>query len=183
VIIKQKRRKRMSNDWAKLNQPPVGQAWGWLTKEMIESPAWRALDIWARRALDRIWLEHMAHAAKANGQLIVTYQNFRDYGVRGDSIADALETLDALGWIDITRRGRASFEDARYPSMYLLTWLPQLEPFKLATNRWKTFKTKQEVNGVLRWVRQRRQEARDRRAARGWCGQRRTVKVKVKAVA
>jgi hypothetical protein len=173
VIIKKKRRKRLSNDWGKLNRPPGDEAWGWLTKEMLESAAWRALDIQARRALDRIWLEHMNHAATANGALIVTYKNFRDYGVRGDSIADAIEVLDALGWIDITRRDRASFEDQRFPSMYRLTWLPQAVPFALATNRWKTYKTDEEIKGVLDVVYRRRAEARAQRAARGFKGQRR----------
>src|SRR5215475_1327800 len=106
-----KRRKRISNDWAKLNRPPDGAAFGWLTKEMIESPAWRYIDIHCRRALDRIWLEHMDHAATANGRLVVTDTNFREYGVRSDSVTDAIEILEALGWIDIPMRGRPSFED------------------------------------------------------------------------
>jgi hypothetical protein len=67
--------------------------------------------------------------------------------------------------------------------MYSLTWLPQARPFKLATNRWKTHKTKEAIKGVLQEVDKRRQEARDQRAARGLCGQRRKVKLKLKAVA
>lgn len=118
-------------------------------------------------------IEHMGHAGTANGRLVVTYQNFRDYGVRGDSIADAIEVLDALGWIDITRRGRASFEEARYPSMYALTWLARADPFKLATNRWKRFKTDAECKAVIEVAYQRREEARDAREARGFKGQRR----------
>jgi hypothetical protein len=168
-----KRRKRLSNDWQKMNRAPSGESWAWLTKEMLESAAWRALGIWERRALDRIWLEHMNHAATANGALIVTYKNFRDYGVRGDSIADAIEALDALGWIDITRRGKASFEDQRFPSMYRLTWLPQATPFALATNRWKTYKTDEAIKGVRGVVYRRRAETRAQRAARGFKGQRR----------
>jgi len=167
-----KRRKKLSNDWVRLNRPPDGAAWGWLTKEMLESPAWQALGIWELRVLHRIWLEHMAHAAKANGRLIVTYADFRQFGVRGDSIADAIEVLEALGWIDITRRGRASFEDARFPSMYGLTWLPQPEPFKLATNRWKTCKTVEEVKAVIAVALERREQARAAREARGFKGQR-----------
>jgi hypothetical protein len=117
---------------------------------MIESPAWRALDMQDRRALDRIWLEHMNHAGTANGELIVTHQNFRESGVRGDSVADAIERLEALGWIDIMLRGKASFDGAHFPSKYSLTWLPQVRPFKLATNRWKTHKNKEAVRGALK---------------------------------
>src|SRR5262245_60935181 len=119
-----KRRKRASNDWTKLNRPPEGSSWAWQTKEMLESPAWRYMNIHCRRALDRIALEHLSHAGNANGRLIVPSPDFRSFGVRTDSITDAIEILEALGWIDIPVRGRPSFEDERFPSMYRLTWLP-----------------------------------------------------------
>jgi len=56
------------------NRPPKDMPWIWLTREMLESPAWRAMDMLAaRRVVERIILEHMAHAGTENGNLIVTY--------------------------------------------------------------------------------------------------------------
>ena len=39
-------------------------------KQMVESPAWRALSLAARKALDRIEIEHMNHGGAENGKLI-----------------------------------------------------------------------------------------------------------------
>jgi hypothetical protein len=45
-------------------------------RQMIESPAWRALSLAARKALDRIEIEHLDHGGAENGKLPVTYRNF-----------------------------------------------------------------------------------------------------------
>jgi hypothetical protein len=68
---------------ARLNAPPTNQPWAWCTFEMLESGAMRSLSVNARRVLDRIRLEHMAHGRLENGRLKVTWLDFEKYGVKG----------------------------------------------------------------------------------------------------
>ena len=42
--------------------PPKGEPWVFQTVQMLESPAYQSLSINARRALDRLEIEHRAHA-------------------------------------------------------------------------------------------------------------------------
>jgi hypothetical protein len=76
------------------NRPPADMPWIWLTREMMESPAWRALGtcegVNERRVVERLMLEHMAHAGTENGNLVVTYRDFEAYGVRYKSIKTAI---------------------------------------------------------------------------------------------
>ena len=51
-------------------------------RAMVESPAMRALSLAARKALDRIEIEHMNHGGAQNGQLPVTYRDFEAWGIR-----------------------------------------------------------------------------------------------------
>jgi hypothetical protein len=67
--------------------------------EMIESPAWRALSLSARKALDRIEIELAHNAGKNNGELIVTRRDFTAYGVSPKAVEPALAELEALGFI------------------------------------------------------------------------------------
>src|SRR5436853_407723 len=84
-------------------------------------PISRAMDMLAaRRVVERIILEHMAHAGTENGNLIVTYADFSGYGIRDKTITTAIAVAEALGWIEITVHGKASFEDQRYASRYAL---------------------------------------------------------------
>jgi hypothetical protein len=53
--------------------------------EMLESPAYRALSLSARRALERIEIELAQHGGKDNGSLPVTYDDFQRYGSIGTS--------------------------------------------------------------------------------------------------
>src|SRR5439155_12553267 len=141
--------------------------------------AWRAMGIQERRVVERIILEHMAHAGTDNGNLPVTYTDFLDDGVRDKSLTTAIAVVEALGWIDITVQGKASFEERRYPSRYALTWLPQPTRGKLATNRWREIKTLEGAKAVVEVAIERREKERDERAARGLKGQRHKPKLKV----
>jgi hypothetical protein len=163
------------------NRPPKGEPWIWLTREMLSSPAWRALTPAALKVVKRVMLEHMAHAFTANGNLVVTYSDFREYGVRNRTVRTAIAIAEALGWLDVTVRGKASFEDQRYPSRYALTWLPQPGSGKPASNRWRGIKTDQAAQAVVKDALTRREAERDERAARRRKGQ--TRKPRLKAVA
>src|SRR5215471_4459427 len=77
------------------------------TIEMMESPAFRVLSLSAHRLLARIEIEHAHHGGNDNGSLPVTYEDFVEYGVERHAIAPALRECEALGFIEITERGRA----------------------------------------------------------------------------
>jgi len=83
----------------------------------------RVLSLSERRALERIELEHLEHGGMENGKLPVTYADFEKWGVRRDSIAGAIRTLEGLGLIEITRHGYAGAVEKRAPSLYRLTFL------------------------------------------------------------
>ncbi len=101
--------------------PPKNSTWCWITKEIMESPAWSALTINSRRALDRIILEHLNHAGSENGALICTYNDFAEFGIRRSSIRPAIDQLVLLGFIRCKRGGR--WAGSNTPSIYRLTWI------------------------------------------------------------
>lgn len=92
------------------------------TIEMISSHAFRALSLSARRVLDRLEIELAAHGGNDNGRLPTTYGNFCDYGLDSKAIAPAIREVVALGFVEVTERGRPSKADWRFPSKYRLTY-------------------------------------------------------------
>ncbi len=90
---------------------------------MLRSPAYCVLSLSARRVLDRIEIEHMAHGGVENGKLPVTYEHFAEYGVHRHCIAAALRECIALGFIEITEPGQAGNAEFRRPALYRLTYL------------------------------------------------------------
>jgi hypothetical protein len=127
---------------AKLNAPPHGP-WMPIGREMLRSGAMRALSIHARRAFDRIMIEHMDHAGQENGRLKVTWRDFEKFGIHRRDIKPALRELIAVGFISIESPGRAIIwgQSKGDATQYRLTFLPVSEPndFRAATNEWKHF--------------------------------------------
>ena len=124
------------------NRPPKDEPWAWLTRQMMESAAYRALSIHAYKVLDRILREHMAQGGKENGRLKVTWRDFKKDGVQSRRITGAIAEVEALGFAKRTFPGRRSCgEDRGAPAQYRLTWLPVFEPdnAKSPTNEWKRF--------------------------------------------
>jgi hypothetical protein len=115
--------------------------------DMLQSPAWRALGGAARAVLDRIEIERMKHSGQKNGDLIVTYNNFAEYGVRRSSIADAIREAVELGFVEITQRGRRSAGGGN-PAHYRLTFLPT--PNAAPTDEWRNIKPKERKRRVNR---------------------------------
>ena len=105
-------------------------------REMLESPAFRALSHSALRILHRLEIEHMAHAGTENGNLICTYQDFVDYGVSMGAIKPALSQLVALGFIQIEIHGRRSSGGVKIPSRYRLTYLREGGVDAKPTDEW-----------------------------------------------
>jgi hypothetical protein len=126
----------------KLNAPPHGLAWSWLTQEIMESGAFRSLSINGRRVLDRIMVEHMKHAGQENGRLKVTWCDFVKYGIGRRFVSQALGEVICTGLIAIEIPGsRIRSGQPGDPTQYRLTWLPVAEPnnFRSPTNDWKRF--------------------------------------------
>ena len=92
--------------------------------EMLESPAYRALSLSARRILDRLEIEWACHGGTTNGQLVVTFAQFIEYGLYRDAIAPSIREVGALGFAEVTQQGRAGNADFRRPSEYRITYLP-----------------------------------------------------------
>ena len=133
--------KFLDSKFRKLNSVPNGQAFVWFTREMVESPAWRAMSQNARLVVDRVCVEHMAHGGGQNGSLPVTYDDFQRTGIRRGSIRRAIAEALALGFVEMTRKGTRGYGDwAGAPSLFRLAWLPTSENGP-ATIRWRRFET------------------------------------------
>lgn len=118
----------------KHNKPPADQnGWSWFTVDYMSSVAFRTLSINASRAIVRLVIEHCAHGGLHNGQLIVTHQQFKEHGVSGEYVADAIDELVFKGLIRV-RRGRAG-AGTSHPNVYRLTWLGDHEGAP-PTNEW-----------------------------------------------
>lgn len=146
----------------KLSRPPKGKPWVWLTSEMLLSDAWQGLSANGLRALNRIMVEHMAHAGTENGQLIVTYDDFAEYGIRKPSIPAAIKELEYLGWVTV-RRGR-SVDGTKEPNLFCLTWLPNSVDRSLPTNRWKAI-TSEHVEAYKERLKANKARRRTRKSA------------------
>ena len=125
----------------KLNGPPEGKPWAWLTAEMLESDAFRTLSHHALQALFRIVVEHCHQGGLENGRLKVTWGNFQKWGIHRRHIKAAIDEVIAAGFVLNTMPGRRLCgADRGAPAQYALTWLPIIEPDNLipASNAWRT---------------------------------------------
>jgi hypothetical protein len=107
--------------------------------KMLEAPPFRALSLSARRVLDRLEIELAHHGGMDNGRLPVTYDDFRRYGIDRHGIGPAIRELEALGFIEITQRGRAGNAQWRTPNRFRLTYKATKDAD--ATHEWKRFHT------------------------------------------
>ena len=124
----------------KRNHPPEGEPWLWLTRELIESDAWHTAPINTRRFVERLMLEHMAHAGTMNGELVCTYADCVKFGIFRRFIRITILDAIARGLVDMTQQGKASSGSERWPSRFALGWLPRRDG-AAALNRWKAYRT------------------------------------------
>jgi hypothetical protein len=92
--------------------------------EMLRSPAYRVLSRAAHQVLARFEIELAAHGGKDNGNLIVTFAQFTEYGLHRKAIAPAVREATNLGFVEVTEQGRGGNAEWRRPSKYRLTYLP-----------------------------------------------------------
>jgi hypothetical protein len=105
--------------------------------DMLSSPAWRALSLSAHRVIDRISIELMHHGGADNGRLPVTYDDFEKYGIHRHSIAPAIREAAALGFVEITKEGRAGNAEWRRPHLFRLTFARSDNERSDGTHEWK----------------------------------------------
>ena len=90
---------------------------------MLKSPAYRVLTLSARRVLDRLEIELLRHGGNENGRLAVTYRQFEDWGVRGNSVGAAVREVIALGSPRSPSEARGNAGHGK-PNFYRLTYRP-----------------------------------------------------------
>jgi len=101
-----------------------------LLHDLLESDPWRSLSINARRLIDFLMLEHMAHAGQRNGYLVAPRRQLEQAGIGARYVSAAIEEVERMGIVDV-RRGVG-----RRPSVYALTWLPMADG-AAPSHRWR----------------------------------------------
>jgi hypothetical protein len=94
------------------------------TIPMLRSPAYRALCLTGHRILARLEIELAQHGGKDNGKLPVTFADFEEYGIYRRVLSPGLREVEALGFIELTQRGRSGNGWHRTPNLWRITYLP-----------------------------------------------------------
>jgi hypothetical protein len=121
--------------------------------EMLESPAYRALSLSARRVLDRLEIELGHHGGNDNGKLPVTYQNFVDYGIDRACVFSAIQECSALGFAVVTERGVAGIGEFRAPNLFRLTYRPADGIDGDGSHEWRMFASPDEALSAAKTAR------------------------------
>lgn len=153
----------------KAMRPPQDQPWVWLSRDLMESPAWRAMSDNARRLVDRVILEHMGHGGRENGALPVTYDDLTAWGIRRNSIPPSIAEAVALGLLDYQPGRAAHVAGKGHAQRFGITWLPTRDG-EPATNRWKRLCDLADAQAVAKAARGQGVDGRHnarRRAGRG----------------
>jgi hypothetical protein len=130
----------------------ISVQFAWRPIEMLESPAYFVLSLSGRRFLDRLEIELASHAGRDNGKLPLTYTQLQTYGIQHNAIAPAIRECIALGFVERTRQGRASFTaEFRHPSLYRLTYRPTEDG--PPTDEWRRIKSRERAEELARAAR------------------------------
>ncbi len=114
--------------------------------EMLESDAYRVLSLSAHRLLARLEIELAHHGGRDNGRLPVTFDDFEKYGIDRHAVALAMREVEALGFIEVTERGRAGNAEFRTPNKFRITYRPAGSAG--ATDEWRKIKTIEEAKSI-----------------------------------
>ena len=132
---------------------------------MLESPAFRVMGHTASRVMHRIEIEHMAHGGAENGKLIVTYDQFEEYGISRNAVGPAMRELVALGFLEITEKGIAGDENGS-PNRFRLTHV-NVKSREQPTNEWRRIRTVEEANRLAKKARADKDQRARALGARG----------------
>jgi hypothetical protein len=122
--------------------------------EMMESSAWRALSLAGRRVIDRVEIEHGHHGGTDNGKLPVTFDQFCEYGLHRHSIAPGMREAVALGFLEITQKGRAGNAEHRAPNLFRLTYRPCDAVRGDGSHEWRRITSTEEAEAIAAAARQ-----------------------------
>jgi hypothetical protein len=120
----------------KRNQPPKGEPWIWVTRELLESDAWRTAPLRTRLFIERLMLEDMAHAGTENGQLICTWDDCEVWGIARACIKATQADAINRGLVYRSKQGTASKGPGRRPHRFGLGWRAAHDG-SAAPNLWK----------------------------------------------
>lgn len=101
----------------------IGENWISYPRSMLESAAFRVLSHAAMRVMHRIEIEHLSHGAAENGRLVVTFDQFVEWGIDRKAIAPAIRELSVLGFLEVTEMGCAGNENDRRAHRFRLTYV------------------------------------------------------------
>lgn len=138
--------------------------------EMLESPAYRALSRSAHMIISRIEIELAHHGGNDNGRLPVTTEDFVRYGMHRTSVAPGIREAEALGFIQVTERGRGGNAEHRSPNHFCLTYAHHRDSKRRPpTDEWRRIQTLQEANRIASAARASKNEWAVERGKRPWC--------------
>ena len=144
--------------------PPVGAAWIWLTRDMLESPAYRALSRAGHQLLARLMVEHCDHAGKENGRLAVSWDAFQAAGLHRSTMAQTLDEVTRLGFVRVVDEGHRGYGTAiGRRATYRLTFAGVVgDDSGPPTNDWKAI-SQADARSIMEAVRQAERKRKARR--------------------
>jgi hypothetical protein len=92
-------------------------------RDLLESPAYRALNLPERKALDRIMVEYHCKSGFQNNGLPVTRRNFVEFGVNPKHVTSSVTVLRTLDIIECVSNWGGS-KSGRRPNLFRLPFLP-----------------------------------------------------------
>jgi hypothetical protein len=134
---------------------------------MLESPAYRVLNRTEHLAMARLEIELANHGGKDNGKLPLTKSQFAEYGVHPRFVAASLRTLEALGFVICTERGRRAYADIPgTPSKFRITY--RHTNLTNPTDEWKQIDTLDQAKALATAARATVSEEHSARAKRAY---------------
>jgi hypothetical protein len=129
----------------------IGEQFAPRTIRMLRSPAYSALSLTARRILDRVEIEMADHGGKENGNLPITYDDFERCGIHRHAIAPGIREAIALGFLEVTERGRAGNAEYRKPNLFRVTY--RNTDHGPPTNEWEKIENEEQAEALARAAR------------------------------
>ncbi len=100
----------------------------------------RVLSPTAIRVMHRLEIEHMHHGGAENGRLIVTHEQFIEWGISQNMVAPAIRELVALGFVEVTEKGCGGNERQRRANRFRLTYV-NTKNREQPTHEWRKIET------------------------------------------
>lgn len=141
--------------------PPDG---GWIPfgREMLESPAYRALSRAGLQMIARICTEHAAQGGKENGRLAIGWDGFEAAGIHRGLVKQTVDEVTRLGFVRVTFKGRKGYGCAiGQRATYRLTFIGVIgaDDSGPPTDDWRAVATIEEAEEIAAAVRKQGRRA------------------------